>query len=361
MEAPDGPVRAGASGIRQGGEGKTLARLAANVFAAVVVLAVLGQSAAAVVGQGGDAPPPLPAVNLHPAHLALPQPGAAWGHGPGVELRAGYGSMASVDVGSRAGAILDMEVGRVSLEWTGRFGSATAVGVSVPWVWLTRGAFDGFLNDYHDALGLPGGDRTHLPENELTYVVVSRGRTYDPDPPAGGGVGDVDLCVSFTLLPAGAHGWSAVGRGSVQLPTGDTGDGHGSGSVDLTGGGAVAWRGERVSLSGSLDLVYVGGSAHPALHLATHAAAQAAAGGSFRLGRETWASGQLTWYASPYDTGVRMFDRDVLMLALGLQGRWGARGRWSLGFTEDLITESSPDIAVFLSLAWHTGPPAQPH
>ena len=343
-----------------GGEGATLARLPANVFTGVVVLAMLTQGPAAVAGQGAEAPYPLPAVNLHPAHLVLPQPGANWACGSGVELRAGYGSVASVDVGSNAGGILDMEVGRVSLEWTGRFGSATVLGVSVPWVWLTRGAFDGFLNDYHDALGLPGGDRSHLPENELAYLVVSRGRTYDPDPPAGGGVGDVDLSMSFTLLPGGARGWSALARGSVQLPTGDTGDGHGSGSVDLTGGGAAAWRGDRLSLSGSLDLVYVGGSAPPALHLATHAAAQATAGGSFQLGRETWVSGQLTWYASPYDTGVRMFDRDVLMLALGLQGRWSTRGRWSLGFTEDLITESSPDIALFLSVAWETGPPGDP-
>ncbi len=338
-----------------GGERRTMVRFAGATLGAAALLAA---GSTAVAAAGGGMPCTLPATNLHPAHLVLPQPGAAWAGRPGVELRAGYGSVASVDVGPSAGAILDMEVGRVSLEWTGRFGSATALGVAVPWVWLTGGAFDGFLNDYHDALGLPGGDRAHLPENELSYLVVARGRTYDPDPPAGGGVGDVDLAASYTLLPERARGWSALARASVQLPTGDTGDGHGSGSVDLTGGGAVAWRGERVSWSGSLDLVYVGGSAHPALHLDTKVTAQARTDASFRVGRGTWVSGQLTWYASPYDTGIRMLDRDVLMLALGLQGRSRAGTRWALGFTEDLITESSPDIGVFLSVAWDTGPAA---
>lgn len=316
--------------------------------AAALLLAWASASAAA-------APGALPAVNLHPAHLVLPQPGAARTDGPGLELRAGYGSVSSQDTGEGAAAILDMEVGRLSLEWSREVGAAVTLGVTVPWIWLTAGAFDGALNDYHEALGLPAGDRVVLPENELEYLVSRRGRIYRPDPPAAGGLGDVEITLSRPLSLGATGRLRTVGRVVVQLPSGAAADGHGNGSIDAAGGAGAQWQGEGVSLFGALDLVYVGGSAHPALHLGTRAVAQALAGGAVRVGRELWLSAQLAWSSSPYDTGIRILDRDVLLLAAGLSGRCKAGLRWTLGFTEDLVTESSPDIAVFLSAAWEGG------
>jgi hypothetical protein len=64
------------------------------------------------------------------------------------------------------------------------------------------------------------------------------------------------------------------------------------------------------------------------------------------------AAAQLHFATSPYGTGLPALDRDVLLLALGVRRRVGADAWISLGFTEDLVVQASPDFSLFVGVEW---------
>lgn len=135
------------------------------------------------------------------------------------------------------------------------------VAVQVPVVAHRGGVSDGFIEGYHEAMGLPDGNRKRRPSDRLEY----RYRRGDATPfslmdPATG-VGDVRLSVSAPLWRGGAGARAVDAVAGVELPTGDPDRLLGSGSTDFSFGLAACdlaslsrWRLELHGSAGVLAL-----------------------------------------------------------------------------------------------------------
>ena len=167
---------------------------------------------------------------------------AAPGGGAGSELRAG------LDVGNNSvekfrgpdELVLDGETW--VLRFAGRYGwkNGWRVGLQVPLVSHQGGGTDSFIEEYHDALGLPDGNRKRRPADRLEYRYRRNGETIFNLADSTTGLGDIRLSVSAPLARdrAGTRALDAVA--GVELPTGDANRLLGSGSWDFSLGLAAA-------------------------------------------------------------------------------------------------------------------------
>ncbi len=330
----------------------------------VLVAAVLATAGQAAAASHPTASAPLPAFNLHPLHWVflqpLPEEPAVLGRGQqAADLRLGYATVLTTGDSGDAGALLDMEAARVALRWRFGLGSSAELAAEVPFLWMGDGFFDRALDNYHQALHLPRGDRPGRPNNEFAYTVARGNRVYQPSRGGASGLGEASAALKL------APGWATRGplrgaaRLTVKLPTGDADDGLGSGSADAGAGLLLALCWPNLRLDASVDGVYLGGTPDPALRLerrwTTATSLSLAAGGWHGL----WGSVQLRHTRTPYGTGVPVVDRDALMLAMGVSGPAGPDWGWSLGFTEDLRVGTSPDFSLFLHLTRAFGAPPQ--
>mgnify|MGYP005860828509 CR=1 FL=1 len=261
-----------------------------------------------------------------------------------------YATVCAVHERGDKSLVTDMEVGRVAAvgRWAGPWGGVFSL--EVPYLWYGAGAFDPVLGAYHDAFGFPDGDRKDRPENAFAYRVTRGRREYAPRPPAGGGLGDVVVEAAYPLSTPGPV--QSAARLSVKLPTGSARDGLGSGHMDGGGGVLAGWQGRRAGGGANVDVLYLGGSPDAALRLESPWALSAVAFAGVRLGALGTAAAQIHFSRSPYGTGLPALDRDVLLLALGLRRRMGSTTWVSLGFTEDLIVQASPDFSLVVGVEW---------
>ncbi|MGD9611409.1 MAG: DUF3187 family protein [Kiritimatiellia bacterium] len=122
------------------------------------------------------------------------------------------------------------------LRFAGRYGwpNGWRVALGVPVVSHQGGGTDSFIEEYHDALGLPDGNRKRRPADRLEYRYLRDGETMFRQTDSATGVGDVRLSVSAPLArdPAGTRALDAVA--GVELPTGDPDRLLGSGSWDFS-------------------------------------------------------------------------------------------------------------------------------
>lgn len=293
----------------------------------------------------------LPSTNLAPQHLLhlSPPPDTPVGLAAGATraaLDVAYASVFSDESSGTQEARLDMEVARVGLRWARGLGSGVEVGAEIPWLWLGGGSFDGFIIRYHRALGLPNGDRDRVGRGEFGYWISANGHRYAPA--GGGGFGDAVIGFKWAVPSPGPLRLAT--RGLAKLPTGAPERGLGSGSADGSLGAIASFESGALRFTGAVDAVYVGGTPDPALRLGTHWAAAAAAAAGACIFGSSEALVQLSYFATPYDTGSPNVDGDVLMLSLGMQGQISPRLAWAAGFTEDALVRTSPDFGVFLSL-----------
>jgi hypothetical protein len=131
---------------------------------------------------------------------------------------------------------LDGETYRTNLAF--RYGVAKRfeVGLDVPYVVESGGFLDGFINGFHDAFGLGAGGRDQVPHNRLLFNYTGRDgvERFNVDH-ANGGFGDIRLSGAYQLYGGDPANVSAVAlRGSIKLPTGKSGELHGSGSTDIS-------------------------------------------------------------------------------------------------------------------------------
>ncbi|MEW6488150.1 MAG: DUF3187 family protein [Thermodesulfobacteriota bacterium] len=294
---------------------------------------------------------PLPVRNLYPPRLLFLQPSPSLPEQrSGGRMDLAYATVCAVHERGDTSLVTDMEVGRVAA--VGRWGAPWGGGFSleVPYLWYGGGAFDPVLDAYHDAFGFPDGDREDRPENAFGYRVTRGRHEYAPRSPAGGGLGDMVL---EAVHPLGAPGpLRSAARLSLKLPTGSARNGFGSGHADGGGGVLASWQGPRAGVGANVDVLYLGGSPDAALRLESHWALSALAFAGVQLGPLGTAAAQLHFATSPYGTGLPALDRDVLLLALGVRRQVGADAWISLGFTEDLVVQASPDFSLFVGVEW---------
>ncbi len=138
------------------------------------------------------------------------------------------------DSASNERIILDGETYRLNL--TGRMGIASRfeAGLELPWIFQNGGFLDGFIENYHDTLGLSQGGRDQAPKGRLLFNYQRNGATLFRVDQSNSGIGDVRLTAGYQLYREAGENPAAIAlRSSLKLPTGDSNELRGSGSTDL--------------------------------------------------------------------------------------------------------------------------------
>ena len=308
---------------------------------------------------------PLRSVNLNPFHLLYGVPAS---FGARVLTPGAWEVIASVDMashfsGGSAGAervLIDGET------WRGAV--ALRHGVRDGWEYLlelsavshSAGAFDGFIENWHDALGLPQGSRDRAPRDRLAVSYSRDGEApVDVDDDGGVSLGDMVLGVGHALPSTLLPNDGVALRGVVKLPTGDEDALAGSGGVSVslwaeTSGALGDPSGARTWLY-SATLGALAGEAPDAL-----SAVGSRLIGFGRLG-VTWRplarlalTAQVDAHSSPYAaSAVAPLADPLVMIGLGAARRLTAHTTLDVAVTEDDGSrQAAPDIGLHVAMRW---------
>lgn len=226
------------------------------------------------------------------------------------------------------------------------------IGIDLPWVAHNKGSLDGFIENWHDFFGLPNGDRSRMPDDELSYAYDNVKGDHLLLDNETSGVGDVRLLVAYQLRASDDFAASLIT--SIKAPTGDADDLTGSGGWDvsialsaqrdfkLTHGSAALWGGLSGSWLGDGDVL-------ESQQEDWAASAWAGAGWSpldwlgFKL--------QLDGHSALYDSILDELGNPPVILTLGGTLGFGDKTTLDIGVGEDLAVNASPDVTFHLSLS----------
>jgi hypothetical protein len=242
--------------------------------------------------------------------------------------------------------LVDGESEVLNLSYENALSTSWRYRVSLPIVYDSGGILDPVIDDWHQLLGLPQGDRREYPRNKFVYFYKDGNVDIDMNQ-SGLGIGDL----------AAELGWYAVDDahrtlswwGGVQAPTGAvsrlTSDGAWDGASWVHG--AVRWPQWRVGVELGVTQPFgdelFGGQAHKTSEFARVAVTR-------QLG-QAWSlrvqfDGQT---ARLHDNEIR-FLGPSLQMSVGAERRLHGGRRLEFGFAEDLARNTAPDIAFFIGI-----------
>ena len=254
---------------------------------------------------------------------------------------------------SRESLSFDGETHRTTLQVARGIGAGWEIGAEIPYVNHNEGVLDNFIEDWHDAFGLPQNGRDRLPTEQLQYRYTRDGvNRVDFSSPAAG-LGDVRLTAARALwLDQGTM--DAALRLSLKLPTGDSDRLLGSGATDFAlwlsagchptacrgrihwyGGGGLLWLDQGDVLAEQQRRLVGFGSV--GLH--------------WRVVPAVTLTAQIDSHTPFYrDTALTPLGDSSVQLVLG--GRWHLKERTALeiAVVEDIAVDTAPDVVIRLGL-----------
>lgn len=262
-----------------------------------------------------------------------------------------HSSLFSVDDRGTEQAFLDGETSSLTLSYRKSIGERWALGAELPMLTHQSGFLDSFVEGWHRTFGLPNGRRDEFARNQLRYSVQTPQASVLLNR-AASGLGDVALLAQYSLSEDAYSHLSAQLR--VELPTGESDDLLGSGSVDTALG--LNYSNSRIFSSlgahfnGNLGVLMPGESdLLPALKEDVVFYANATV--SRRFLRD-WLSlkVQLETHTGFFDTDIKSLGAASAQLSFGAGLKLADRWMMNIGMSEDIAVRTAPDFTVFLSL-----------
>ena len=222
------------------------------------------------------------------------------------------------------------------------------VAVTLPWRHHSGGYTDNLISSWHRFFGLPDGNRDNYPIDALHYQLSQPEHDRRLSRSASG-LGDIHVAVSRPLLEidGGQLGISA----GMKTASGQSSDWLGSGATDLyallrfsgqqLGGWPLWWHGQLGGTkAGESDLL--GPQQRRSLWFAGLAA-------EWRFSPRWSALMQYDAHSALLDGELEALNDPAGMLSFAL--RWRPTSRWMIdvGFSEDVVVESAPDITFLLN------------
>ncbi len=272
-----------------------------------------------------------------------------------VRMILDYASNYVEDSNPKERILLDGESGRIVLD--ARFGidRKFEAGVAIPYLVEGGGFLDSFLIDYHNTFGFPQGGRDQAPRNRLLYQYQKDGQQLLKINQSTQGIGDIQLMGGFQLYESPSESSRAVAlRTSLKLPTGDSGQLHGSGSTDLalwvTAGDDYKVAIGHLTFFGAAGVM---GMTHG--NVLPDQQRNAVGFGSLGFGWSPlcWlalkiqANGHTSFYK---DSALRELNANSVQLTIGGTLAFTERIILDLGVTEDVIVKTAPDVVFHLAL-----------
>lgn len=250
--------------------------------------------------------------------------------------------------------VLDGETHR--LTFTAREGLANGYewGVELPYLSHSGGFMDNFIENWHDAFGLPQGKRPNFPPNQINYRYIRNGSELVRVSRSTEGIGDIRFAAAKDISRDPGERLVAL-RGSLKLPTGKSADLLGSGSTDLaiwlsTAPGTTSidsWHG----YGGGGILLMTEGDVLP--NQQRNYVAFGNIGLSYRIFSSLAFNAQLDAHTPFYrGSGFRELGATAIQGLLGITWQYAPKKFLGFSISEDLAVDTSPDFVLNLSLSF---------
>ncbi|MEX0975826.1 MAG: DUF3187 family protein [Woeseia sp.] len=267
-----------------------------------------------------------------------------------------FASVSSHSVQEMRGAeslLLDGETRRLKIDYRRGFTDRFELGAEIAWVWHESGSLDSLISGWHDLFGLPQGNRDDAPDDQLLFHYIAPGS--DPLELARNvnGIGDIRIGAAWLLQRN--PGSSVALRAGIKLPTGDSAVLLGSGGTDLTLGlvGDVSRLWNIDSLQGHYRLHAIRLGRSDVLRNRTRRMVGQLSGGlGYRLSSKLEIMAQSTLRSASFDAEVAPLGDWSMSLTFGAIFETDRGLRVSLGVSEDIRVESTPDVTFLLGLSW---------
>ncbi|MFH1757829.1 MAG: DUF3187 family protein [Pseudomonadota bacterium] len=262
------------------------------------------------------------------------------------------------DTNPREYLVLDGESTRITLDL--RYGIARGLecGVTIPYIFLSGGFLDSFIEGFHSTFGFQQGRRDQYPRNRLFFFYQRDGQQRLKFDRSSSGLGDMSLTGGWQLYQGKNKAERVVAlRASLKLPTGDSDQFHGSGSTDFS-----LW----VTASDDYKLAL----GHVTLFGAAGMMAMTD-GQILRDQQRNWVGfgglgvgwSPLRWLAfkiqtnahTPFyrDSELRELNAVSTQLTMGGTLAFSERTTLDIGVTEDIIILTAPDVVFHFALRRH--------
>jgi hypothetical protein len=243
---------------------------------------------------------------------------------------------------------MDGEVYQLNLHAEYGLTQTWSLGMQLVWLEHHSGFMDQPIEEYHDWLGLPQGDRLDSPRNQLFYRYERNGTEQLRYQESTGGWSDIQLTAARCLNKSFARDYSL--HMSLKLPTGKPGDLTGSGAADF-----AAWLAGRETLSdrwqvyGSTGMLLLG-RGDILSDLQEDTALFGTLGLHWQYHPTVAFKVQAEWNSAFYkDTGIQ-FMGDAMQLSFGAAWQISRGLKFDIALTEDIKEEASPDVTFHFAL-----------
>ncbi len=250
--------------------------------------------------------------------------------------------------------VLDGESYFADFKYRRRVHERLEIGVDVPLVKHSSGFLDRMIYDWHDFWGISNSKREG-PHNQLDYRYENNGFVRQDISTPSVGVGDVQLSAAVPLVAGGEAGSRHVSvRFNVKLPTGDSGDVHGSGAVDAALGiyAQDSWQlfGRELACLGFAGLLGLGDGDLLADQQRT-AVPYGGLAATWHATARFGIAAQLQAQGSYFDSDLDELGGSSIQLAVGGVYRWPRQGvAFRFALVEDVISDATPDFGLYFGV-----------
>jgi Protein of unknown function (DUF3187) len=306
---------------------------------------------------------PLPTANRFPLHLLFlkPRPVKADQVRRGdleVTLAVEYSNTYFNQKNEHWDVLMDMEMTTLDFSLAYGLTSNVAFQVDMPFVSMSGGFLDGFLENYHRALGTSNYGREERPKNTFAYAVSRDSLPWVQGDSGGLKPTDMTVSTQLRLIDPAAGGKTAAGLVvALKLPVGDTGQGLGSGQIDAGIYLPVGWSPSRWSFYVMPGAALINDPDTLGAHISARNSYSLFCGAAYDYSPSTTWVAQLNYYSSPIEeTGLDALDKGALELDLGFHHLMAPGWIVEFAFCEDL-TLALPDfnLRVALRRDWTSG------
>ncbi len=327
-------------------------------YVVLILLTVVGMLFCGAVKEATAEPKgPLQVKNRFPMHLGLLTPlpegpdVVPEGHFSGT-LAVDYSSIYFDSSSSHWKVLMDMETTVITCRLAYGVSERLMIDLGVPFIRMSGGFLDGFLDQYHSAFGFPNYGRENRPDNQFGYVLQHDGADLVYPLAESFRPGDIDLGLKLALPASGGGHLRSSLRLAVQAPTGDSEQWMGNGGWDW--GLALPTRVEAGNLffyiTPSLAINAAAGSKEKRLETKPIWGMLAAV--EYEYSRNWSWIGQVNIYSPAFiKTGIDDLDQDSIELAVGFRFRGPLGLLYEAAFCEDL-SRVAPDFTLHLALTW---------
>ncbi len=321
-------------------------------MACILLLLAAGQAFAMELG-------PLQTTNRLPLYMMFltPRPTKAQLPDPGrleTSLAVEYNSVFLEESSDRWNVLMDMEMTVLDFSLVYGLSRRMALKVDLPFVSMSNGFLDGFLESYHDALGVPNAGRDNRPENVFAYRIIKDGELWFEGETGTLRPTDMTLSAQYQLgsVSSGRGTRSSALMLSLKLPTGDTDQGLGSGELDVGVYVPIQWSGNPWSFYLMPGFALINDPDSRQAEIGADNSFSLFIGTAYDYSERLRLLAQLNFHTSPVEeTEISDLDDGALELSLGFQRRFKEHMALEFAFSEDL-TRAAPDFNIRLGWIW---------